>query len=143
MSNARRHIDRRVRGLRLALKTETDLAVVAHRFFDVMGDPAINHACTPSRDPALAEMLWRIIERAGYLEPDEGGPEDVMLMSYAREGFYHGMLATRPLVFFYFRKDRQGLVVDSAVGTGSRFTRFSALEVGRDAIPVPGPTTLQ
>lgn len=144
MSSNRRHVDRRVRGLRLALKTGTDLAIVAHRFFDVVGDPAVDHACSPSRDPAVAAMMFAIAEKTGHVAPDPEGAARVMTMAYGPEGFYHGTIYPLPVMFFFFRKDRQGLLVRSALdGQPSQLTRFVAFEAGRDPIPVPGPATLQ
>ena len=144
MSSNRRHVDRRVRGLRLALKTETDLGALAHRFFDIVGDPAVDHACSPCRDPAIAAMMFAIAEKAGYVAPDPNGAARVMTMAYSPEGFYHGMVAPLPVLFFFFRKDRQGLLIQSALdGRPTQLTRFVAFEAGRDPIPVPGPSTLQ
>lgn len=144
MSSNRRHVDRRIRGLRLALKTETDLGVLGHRFFDVIGDPAVDHACSPCRDAHIAAMMFTIAENAGYVAPDPDGPSRVMAMAYGPEGFYHGTIFPLPVMFFFFRKDRQGLLIHSALdGQPTRLARFVAFEVGRDPIPVPGPSTLQ
>lgn len=134
---ARKSLDKQLKKLRNTLRTHPEFATSANMFFDILEDPVYRRGCERAVTEDVEAMLRAIFHHTGWIGEDE----PLLVKGYPPSGFYHGMLAPM-VVFFYFDRGKQGLIIQTSFTGKTDYFRFSGTILPADAIPVMGNTTV-
>jgi hypothetical protein len=114
-------------------------SVLFHSFLDIAEDPDLLKASKPTKDKTIKgaiESCARNITGDNAL-----GIQGLRMLRIDSAGFIHGSFfaGTSVGTFFYFEKERQGLVAFNQGGGATRFTRLTLLDLPEGAFPISAP----
>jgi hypothetical protein len=110
-----------------------------HAFLDIADDPALLNASKPTKDATLKGAIEAC---ARQLTGNSAmNIQQVQMLRIDKAGFIHGSFFAGASIgsFFYFEKDRQGLVAYDKGGGVTLFSRISLVELPKGSVPVQGP----
>jgi hypothetical protein len=112
---------------------------VFYGFLDATEDPALIHASKPAKDEALRQAIETCARKVA------GDPttalQALQMLRIDDAGFLHGAFRAGPLMgsFFYFEKDRQGLLAFTRLDGMTHYTRITMTEIPEGTVFVPKP----
>jgi hypothetical protein len=114
-------------------------SVLFHSFLDIAEDPDLLKASKPTKDKTIKgaiESCARNITGDNALSI-----QGLRMLRIDSVGFIHGSFFAGASVgtFFYFEKERQGLVAFAQGGGVTRFTRLTLVDLPAGAFPVSAP----
>jgi hypothetical protein len=114
-------------------------SVLFHSFLDIAEDPDLLQASKPSKDKTIKGAIESCARN--IMGDNALGIQGLRMLRIDRAGFIHGSFFAGASVgtFFYFEKERQGLVAFNQGGGVTRFTRLTLVALPEGTFPVSAP----
>jgi hypothetical protein len=108
-------------------------------FMDIADAPALLDVSKPTKDKTLKEVIETCARR--LVGNTALSLQGLTLLRVDRAGFIHGSFFAGASfgTFFYFEKERQGLLAFAQGGGVTRFARMTWVDLPEGGIPVRGP----
>lgn len=114
-------------------------AALFQTFMDVADEPVLLDASKPTKDKTLKGVIEACARK--LVGNTALSLQGLTMLRVDRAGFTHGSFFAGGSfgTFFYFEKERQGLMAFAQTGGVTRFTRMTVLDLPGGSVPIPGP----